>query len=237
MTDIVDTADLTVEQRLALLEARLSPAPQAVVPPITIGSLTNVPAPGSQIAAQWAQDASRMLVHQFATIGAIATWAAPNGSFAVALDTGVVYRRFAGAWGQYTPWTGSAAGVAVNFSTTVTQQASVLNIPIDGCTRVADISCFLRLDLFNTSSAQVELRFDGVSAATYTVPQTNISLPLGANWPWSVSLQASNITVPAGRTVPVAVVVTVAAVGGGVGSTQALAHLNRVDATVFPKGY
>lgn len=94
MTTIEDLAT-----RLAEIEARLGPVvtPQAVAP-ITVGELTDVPAPGSPIAAQWAAEVSNRIVHRFANYTAVNAWAAANGSFAVALDTGQIWERKAGIW-------------------------------------------------------------------------------------------------------------------------------------------
>lgn len=68
--------------------------------PITVGALTNVPAPNDPIRSPWAQQASGYVVHPFASLAALnANWgSAPNGSIALALDTGIVYTRRAGVW-------------------------------------------------------------------------------------------------------------------------------------------
>lgn len=94
--------DLTIEERLAALEALLGPAvtPLALTPPITVGSLTNVPSPGGQIAAQWAQDASSMVVHRFPNAATLTAWVAATGTLAVATDTTILYERVAGGWVQ-----------------------------------------------------------------------------------------------------------------------------------------
>jgi len=213
---MTDVDDLTVEQRLAVLEARLG-----------VGV--------SQIAAQWAQDVSGLVVHRFPTTVGLQAWAAPNGVLAIAVDTGLVWQRRGGVWSQYTPWTGTNTGVALNF-TVATQQASLLNIPADPGPRVASISCFIRVDLFANNSAVVELRFDGFAQAQFAIPRTTQLIPDGLNNTWNVSLQANSIAVPVGRVVPVAVVVGVNAPGAGVGQTYATYYQNRVDAAVFPKG-
>jgi hypothetical protein len=63
-----------LEARLAELEARAGAGVQPLAnPPIQIGELTDVPAPGSPIASQWAQEASARIVHRFATAAARAT--------------------------------------------------------------------------------------------------------------------------------------------------------------------
>ena len=99
MTDI---AELTIEQRLAALEQRLAPSPLALVPPITVGSLGNVPAPGSQIAAQWAQDVTGLGVHRFATATARDAVYPPavagNGATCITLDTQTVWVSNGTTW-------------------------------------------------------------------------------------------------------------------------------------------
>ena len=74
-----------LDARLAELEARIGPAPLAV-PPVMIGELTDVPAPGSPIASQWAQETTNRIVHRFATKAALdAGWpAATAGNRALA---------------------------------------------------------------------------------------------------------------------------------------------------------
>jgi len=65
-------------------------------PPITVGELTDVPAPESPINAQFHQEVANRIVHRFASVAAMNGWAAGNGSLAfVAPDH---YRRVGGAW-------------------------------------------------------------------------------------------------------------------------------------------
>lgn len=73
--------------------------------PVTVGALTNVPAPNDPIRSPWAQQASGYVVHPFASLAALnAGWStAPNGSVAVALDTSVMYLRRASAWEPVVP--------------------------------------------------------------------------------------------------------------------------------------
>lgn len=89
-----------LEQRVSLLEARASVTPAVLSPPVTIGSLTNVPAAGSQLSASWAQDASSLVVHRFANATLLTAYAAANGSLAIATDSCIVYERVGGAWVQ-----------------------------------------------------------------------------------------------------------------------------------------
>lgn len=67
---------------------------------ITVGALTNVPAPNDPIRSPWAQQVSAYAVHPFASASALNTqWpAAPDGSMAVTTDTGIVWERRGGIW-------------------------------------------------------------------------------------------------------------------------------------------
>jgi hypothetical protein len=71
---------------------------------VTIGSLTNVPAPGDDLRSPWAQDVTKLGVHIFATKAALdaAPWPGlVNGAHAWVVDTGKRYVRMGGIW--YTP--------------------------------------------------------------------------------------------------------------------------------------
>ena len=236
--DLTKPADgLTVEERLALLEARLAPAPQVVVPPITVGSLTNVPVPGGQIAAQWAQDVSSIALHRFASKASLDAWAAPAGAYAVTSDTSTLWRRVGGAWSQVTPWGGNAVGIALNGQNPGT--ASSLNIPADPGPRVANISCFLAIDVFAGNYVMVELRFNGFAAARAYIPVTNqLAVGGGQNMSWNISLQAQALAIPANTVTPVAVVVipNAGTTGSGIYHTTANYYENRLDCTVLPRG-
>lgn len=67
-------------------------------PPISIGELADVPAPGSPIASAWAQEVSKRAIHRFATKAALDGWAAEVGSFAVVTSTGSLFQRGGGGW-------------------------------------------------------------------------------------------------------------------------------------------
>jgi hypothetical protein len=97
-----------LEARLLELETRLGVGvePLAANPPITIGELSDVPAPGSAIASTWAQEVSARVLHRFVDYSALQAWAAPNGSQALTLDPfGRVWHRAGGQW-VMTGWTG-----------------------------------------------------------------------------------------------------------------------------------
>lgn len=237
MTDRFDT-DLSVEDRLTLIESRLGlVTPAAVIPPITIGSLTNVPVPGSQIAAQWAQDASAMVVHKFATTAALKAWAAPTGTFAVALDTGILWRRAGGAaWAQFTPWSGHGVGVAVNGVQSAV--LSTLQIPADPGSRVANVSACLQLDVFYDRTATIGMSVAGVQVAEAVIPRTLQLDPGSTMTRWNINLSAGNIVLAVNALAQVTVAIVIAPTPGA-GTYQSFAGpaKNRVDALVTPRGY
>jgi len=164
-------AGLTVEERLALLEAKLNPSPLALVPPITVGSLSNVPAPGSQLAAQWAQDASSMVVHRFASRASLDGWAAPVGACAVTVDDGTLYRRKAGAWSRVTPYV-DAVSPTVSTVMPPGAWATVLSltIPADPSPRLLDAVWHVRGLFFEPYDNQLALVVDGANAAQFHIP-------------------------------------------------------------------
>lgn len=89
MTDPL--SDLEVDQIRALLNR---PVPQAS-PPITIGPFTNVPAPGSPIRSDWAQDISTYVTNYlptiFVTIATVAlSGTIPNSTTPVTIGTVVI---------------------------------------------------------------------------------------------------------------------------------------------------
>jgi len=66
---------------------------------MTIGELHNVPAFNSPILSDWPQDATRVLVHRFATVAerdAFGTW--PTGRLAFTTDTETLWLRGSGGW-------------------------------------------------------------------------------------------------------------------------------------------
>lgn len=223
----------TIEERLAALEALL--APRAAVPPMTIGELANVPVPGSSIASPWAQDVSSRIVQRFATTALLKAWAAPTGAFAVAIDTGIMWRRAAGGWSQFTPWSGSAAGVALNG--VQSGIASTMQIPADLGNHVAAVRAFLQIQVANTRDATIGMTVDGVDVAQAFIPQTGSLTPGGAMF-WNIALHADNIVLPVNRAVQVTVSVVISPTPGvGTYLTFAGPIRNRVGAMSYPRGY
>ena len=229
MTDI----DLTLEERVAALEQQLA-TPLALVPPITIGELVDVPAPGSQLAAQWAQEISSRIVQRFPNKAAIDTWVAPAGARAVALDTGIEWRRIGGVWSQNTPWQGGVVGVASSGGQVI---VASMNIPADPYTRMAFVSCFLKIDVFAANEVFVTLACDGTKVAEAKIPRTvNIVQAGGVNMDWNISL-SGNTPLAVNRVIPVTVTVSPDTAAVGAYHTLANNIYNRVDALVTPKGF
>src|SRR5215468_72001 len=67
-------------------------------PPITIGELTDVPAPLSPVKSAWAQEVSNRVVQRFANFTALNAWTAANGSVAFDSATNRLWLRAGGAW-------------------------------------------------------------------------------------------------------------------------------------------
>jgi len=74
----------------------------ATNPPITIGELANVPAPGSGVQSSWAQSITRRTVHRFATVAErdakYPAAGAGTGALCVTTDTGSQWVVVGGAW-------------------------------------------------------------------------------------------------------------------------------------------
>jgi hypothetical protein len=72
----------------------------ATNPPITIGELADVPAPGSGIKSAWSQEVTNRIVHRFATTAERDTkWpAATAGTGAFCVVGGVLFTVTGGAW-------------------------------------------------------------------------------------------------------------------------------------------
>jgi hypothetical protein len=89
-----------LEARIAELERGAAVAPLAAAPPVTIGELTNVPAPGSPIQSAWAQSATNRILHRFATIAARdAGFTSPaEGTQCIVTATKRRYISRGGAW-------------------------------------------------------------------------------------------------------------------------------------------
>jgi hypothetical protein len=64
--------------------------------PITVGELTDVPAPESPVNAQFHQEVANRIAHRFADHTAMNAWAASNGSLAFVAPNH--YRRTGGLW-------------------------------------------------------------------------------------------------------------------------------------------
>jgi len=236
--DLTKPADgLTVEERLALLEARLAPAPQVVVPPITVGSLTNVPVPGGQIAAQWAQDVSSIALHRFASKASLDAWAAPVGARAVTTDNNLEWRRVAGGWSLVTPWTAAIGGITTTAPGTTT--LATITVPADPGPRIITASCFLRVDKYTPANViPVNLVINESIQARTDIPKLGLDLAGGGlQVPFYVSMDATNYPAPpSGCTVRMDIT-TPSAGTSGEWSLHGESYWNRLDVTVAPRGY
>lgn len=100
-----------LEARIAELERVLDIAVRAMAPPMTIGELADVPTPGSQIAAQWAQEVSSRVVQRYANKVALDAWAdAPIGARAVTTNDSVEFYRVGGGWARATVFQAATVG-------------------------------------------------------------------------------------------------------------------------------
>jgi hypothetical protein len=175
-----------LEARLAALEDRVGPAPRAV-PPITIGELTDVPAPGSPIASQWTQEVSGRIFHRFATAAARnAAFTTPPKGTASYLQTnnntegpefwdGVSWRK---AWNM--PWgvLGSAlkTGDQTGFGTSIADISGLsLTVPGVPAIRQLKISLFVNFvattgygQFFITDAANVAVQTGAMNQAGIT---------------------------------------------------------------------
>lgn len=195
----------TLDERVAALEARLGPAPLATVPPIQIGSLTNVPAPGSQLAAQWAQDASGLVVHRFSNRAALDSWAAPVGALAVTVDDGVLYRRKGGQWSRLTPYLDAVVGVGLaGLVANTWTNVATLSIPSDSAARVVDVQWHLRYDRWPPYAGAAQLLVDGVAVTQWDFrPEPEVAPGDGAQRTYMAALAVKGYPLATGHAVPI----------------------------------
>jgi hypothetical protein len=175
---VTDTATNTtmaeLEARLAELEARIGPAPQAV-PPVTIGELTDVPAPGAPVASQWATEVTRRSVHRFATVAARDTAypaaSAGPGAVCITLDTGTVWVVFGATWTRYKPSQGTPFGLTfysavqsgnVALTTSATVNLAV-NLPAMPAGTMLDVSfqAYVNCGAVGTGGGQAFMDYGG----------------------------------------------------------------------------
>jgi hypothetical protein len=221
MTTIED-----LEQRLAELEVRagIGVTPLAANPPITIGELTDVPAPGSPIASAWTQEVTRRTMHRFATVAArdaaYPAAAAGAGALCITLDTATVWVvNNAATWVPHRPLNGTAYGVT-HYSNTLGANTPLSNAQVLLCSvampsapagSLLDISWMAYITQTVTGSAGAVVYAqvntvnqnpqavvdDRLQAMSYTGRLTNIAQPVGA--PFNVQLYGQKLA--AGGTV------------------------------------
>ena len=103
--------------------------------PITIGELTDVPAPNSPINAQFHQEVANRIAHRFGSVALMNGWAASNGSLAYAIDTGLIYWRTGGAWvpiAANTDMIAAPLGILARAVVTATQDISTTMVDLTG---------------------------------------------------------------------------------------------------------
>jgi len=95
----------------------------ATNPPITIGSLANVPAPGSAVNSAYHQSIANRVVHRFADVATRNTqWPAATagpGAVCITLDTGTLWQVVGAAWVR------AGAGQAAFFQAPATDQTGI----------------------------------------------------------------------------------------------------------------
>jgi len=240
----VTATELERLEALEAMVAALAVQPLATTPPITIGELTNVPAPGSQLAAQWAQDVSSRIVQRFPTTAALKAWAAPVGAHAVAVDTGILWRRVAAGWTQITPWTAGVAGVAgpTGAGSVGTFDLAVVTIPADPGGRIVTVSAFVNLRKYMPYPVVTLQIVMGSPSATNVVvradidPENDPSPTGGTLLARPVALHAGDFVQAATNTTDVKLQVVSAAPASGVIIPGGNAAQNRLDVTVAPRG-
>jgi hypothetical protein len=214
-----------LEERIAELEARagVGVQPLAANPPITIGELNDVPAPGSPIASQWSQEVTRRAVHRFADVAQrdslYAAASAGNGAICITLDTGTVWRVVSGAWRPVSPSVGGFYGInhyhavlATNTNAPQTTAVPVLTIamPAAPAGSLLDMS----LTAYINSAAGhgggfLSFRVNGVIAGpTVVVPDIA--------WLGSLSGRCVNVAQPVGIAYNIDMMAAKAAAGGNV---------------------
>lgn len=150
-----------LEARITDLEGRIGPVPLAANPPVTIGELADVPAPGSAILSAWTQEVSRRIVHRFATVAARdaaypAALAGP-GAVSYTFDTGTVWA----VNGAGTAW--AAIGWATRMGGTWARGTG-LPVPNNANTGVT-----FELETFDIGNFAPPVSV-GTPAGTFTVP-------------------------------------------------------------------
>lgn len=153
-----------LEQRLHDLEV-LFASGRAATPPVTVGELVDVPAPGSPIASAWAQEVSNRIIHRFATTAAMNAWTATDGARAVVTAAPFTeYRRIGGAWVVFEPARGIVAYVE-----------SVTNIPAGTFTSLTDILSLLTVNVVNGRQYLITGKLEVQSSVANDVVIVNIS--------------------------------------------------------------
>jgi hypothetical protein len=95
-------------------------------PPITVGELSDVPAPLSPVNAQFHQEVANRITHRFASVAQMNAWAAGNGSIAYVAPT--LYLRQGGAWVPLAPQSAVDAANTARANADATLQTNINNV-------------------------------------------------------------------------------------------------------------
>jgi hypothetical protein len=216
----------------------------ATVPPIQVGSLTDVPAPGSQISATFHQEVANRVVQRFTNKAALDAWTAEAGTVAIALDTGILYRRMAAGWAQITPWVGSVPdGAHVNPSDVNGVNLMTVNVPADPGVRVANVSTSVLIEVTPAPSgtspvdrfANLIVYIDGTAVASGRADVREVTNRLDAgSWAGRFVTVTASAVLAVNRVISVSVYL---AAGGPYIARNPSGTTTRLDVLVVPKGF
>jgi len=171
-----------LEARIAEIEARFDVAPLAANPPVTIGELTDVPAPGSAILSAWTQEVTRRSMHRFATIAArdaaYPAAGAGDGAICYTADFGLMWTVIAGVWVAASPGRGRVAANVVTaaqggFGTTPAAIATAVTYTFDG-NRWVEIFASVPISIGATATVGITAL---LVAGVGTIGSCNLQLP------------------------------------------------------------
>lgn len=180
--------------------------------PITIGELTDVPAPGSGVKSAWCQEVTNRVVQRFATVAERdAKWPAATagrGAMCVTLDTATVWEAIAVAaatvWAplpqKRQEFTVAASGVVLSGTNAV---CATLNIPAVAWPRTIEVAghVLVNYPLSPGTADQWQLslvKTDGGNVILRAVPGASITVPaytaaLAANVAGVTTLSVSRV--------------------------------------------
>jgi len=203
--------------------------------PITIGSLTDVPAPNSPINAQFHQEVAHRIVQRFASKSALDAWVAEPGAVAwVNTSPPVLWLRSSAGWCRQTPWGKTVIGTAVQTipAEPVNTVFASVTIPTDPGPRVALFSAHVVPILNPNVDTTLEVVAAGVMQAQWIIPTAGANVGLARQCPVAL---AGRLDVAAGATITVQTRIT-SATRNNIVTIPANLIANRLDVTVTPDG-